>query len=54
MLALDALDAAADKSGTAARTAKQVRAAETLTATLAGAAEACGYQLDKLEDAARR
>jgi len=52
MLALDALEAAADVSGTAAKRAKRLRAAESLTAALARAAEACGYQLDKLEAAA--
>jgi len=52
MLALDALDALAEAQ-TAAKTAKRRAAAETLTATLAKAADACGYQLDKLEAAAR-
>jgi hypothetical protein len=53
MLAIDALDALAGESGTAARTAQRIRAAEHLTAALAKAAKACGYQLDKLEAAAR-
>ncbi|HEY1168163.1 MAG TPA: alpha-amylase family glycosyl hydrolase [Candidatus Limnocylindrales bacterium] len=52
MLALDALEAAADESAPAATTAKHLRRAESLTAALARAAEACGYQLDKLEAAA--
>jgi hypothetical protein len=53
MLALDALDATAEQSATAARTTKQLHAADRLTSTLAKAAKACGYQLDKLEAAAR-
>jgi len=54
MLALDALEAVADESGTAPKTAARLRAAERLTARLARAAKSCGYQLDKLEDAASR
>jgi hypothetical protein len=53
MLALDALDAAATSGSTAAAIAKHVHEAERLTATLSKAAKACGYQLDKLEAAAR-
>ena len=52
MLALDALDALV-VAQTAAQTAKRRAAAGKLTATLAKAADACGYQLDNLEDAAR-
>ena len=52
MVALDTLDAAADPAGTPATVAKHVRSAERITATLAKAAKACGYQLDKLEAAA--
>jgi hypothetical protein len=52
MLALDALDALSGVE-TAAKTARRRAAAEALTATLARAADACGYQLDKLEAAAR-
>jgi hypothetical protein len=52
MLTLDALEAFADESGTAARTAGRLRAAGRLTATLARAAKSCGYQLDRLEEAA--
>jgi hypothetical protein len=52
MLALDALEAAVGESAPAATTAKHLRRAESLTAALARAAEACGYQLDKLEAAA--
>ena len=51
MLALDALEATRGTE-TAAGTAKRLRATERLTAALANAAEACGYQLDKLEAAA--
>jgi hypothetical protein len=53
MLALDVLEAVADESGTAAKVAGRLRAAERLTATLARAAKSCGYQLDKLEEAAQ-
>jgi hypothetical protein len=57
MLALDALDAAAESDGGAGAAvepavAKRLRAAERLTGTLAKAAKAAGYQLDKLEAAA--
>jgi glycosidase len=52
MLTLDALDASAAQGGTTAAIARQVQAAERLTATLSKAAKACGYQLDKLEAAA--
>ena len=62
MFALDALDAAGAggeaRAGAAARASgaaavpKRLRAAERLTATLSKAADACGYQLDKLEAAA--
>jgi hypothetical protein len=56
MLALDALDAAAESDGGAGAAvepavAKRLRAAERLTGTLAKAAKAAGYQLDKLEAA---
>jgi hypothetical protein len=51
MLALDALDAVARESASPATIAGQVRGAERITATLARAAKACGYQLDKLEAA---
>jgi hypothetical protein len=53
MLALDALAATADEPATAARTAKRLQSAERMTSTLAKAAKACGYQLDKLEAATR-
>jgi glycosidase len=53
MLALDALAATAGESATAARTAKRLQSAERMTSTLAKAAKACGYQLDKLEAATR-
>ena len=57
MLALDALDAAAESGGGAGAAvepavAKRLQAAERLTGTLAKAAKAAGYQLDKLEAAA--
>jgi hypothetical protein len=51
MLALDALEATRGTE-TVPGTAKRLGAAERLTAALAKAAEACGYQLDKLEAAA--
>jgi hypothetical protein len=53
MLALDATDAVAQEYGTAARVAQRLRATEKVTATLTKAARACGYQLDKLEAAAK-
>ena len=53
MLALDATDAVASEYGTAARVAQRLRATEKVTATLAKAANSCGYQLDKLEAAAK-
>ena len=52
MLAIEALDAVASAE-TAARISQRLRAADRLTTTLANAAAACGYQLDKLEAAAR-
>jgi hypothetical protein len=52
MTALDTLDALG-VAHTTAQTAPRLTAAGKLTATLAKAAAACGYQLDKLEDAAR-
>jgi len=52
MVALDALAAASDPTATEAAVAKRLREAERLTAALAKAAEASGYQLDKLEAAA--
>ena len=51
MLALDALEAA-EEPETKAKTARRLRSAERLTAALAKAAQACGYQLDRLEAAA--
>jgi glycosidase len=53
MLALDALDAVAT-SETTAKITQRLHAAEKLTLALAKAAKACGYQLDKLEAAARK
>jgi glycosidase len=53
MLALDALDAASDPARPKAKLTARLAAAERLTAALSKAAEASGYQLDKLEDAAR-
>ncbi|HEX7491394.1 MAG TPA: alpha-amylase family glycosyl hydrolase, partial [Candidatus Limnocylindrales bacterium] len=53
MLALDATDAVAQEVGTPARVAPRIRATEKVTATLSRAAKACGYQLDKLEAAAK-
>jgi glycosidase len=52
MLALDALGAAEDRTLSAAETAARLAEADRLTAILARAGEACGYQLDRLEDAA--
>jgi hypothetical protein len=52
MLALDALDALADATGTAPQRKARLAAAERLTAALARAGQACGYQLDRLEEAA--
>jgi hypothetical protein len=45
--------AAARAPGVAPDITQRLRAAERLTATLAKAAKACGYQLDDLESAAR-
>jgi len=53
MLALEALEAAATPRLAKARLAARVAEAERLTGALARAAEAAGYQLDKLEAAAR-
>jgi glycosidase len=53
MLALDALDAVSDPARPKAKLTARLAAAERLTGALAKAAEASGYQLDKLEDAAR-
>jgi hypothetical protein len=53
MLALDVLDAESAPARTAT-IAKRVRAAEKLTAGLARAAKAAGYQLDQLEAATRQ
>ena len=52
MLALDALGAAEDRTLSAAEVAARLAEADRLTAVLARAGEASGYQLDKLEDAA--
>jgi glycosidase len=52
MLALDALGAAEDRTLSAAEVAARLAEADRLTAVLARAGEAAGYQLDKLEDAA--
>jgi hypothetical protein len=52
MLALDALEDKAEVPAAKARTARRLRSAQRLTATLAKAAEASGYQLDRLEAAA--
>jgi len=52
MLALDTLEAAADKSLAKAGVASRLAEADRLTAILARAGEACSYQVDKLEDAA--
>jgi len=51
MLALDALRRSCPRVRLAGTIAGQVRGAERITATLARAAKACGYQLDKLEAA---
>ena len=53
MLTLEILEGTAGTARNAAQMAKSVRAAEKLTGVLAKAAKACGYQLDKLEAAAR-
>ena len=45
---------AAKPAAVAPEIAGRLRAAESLTATLARAAKTCGYQLDDLEEAARR
>jgi glycosidase len=52
MLVLDTQDAAADKALSRAKVAARLAEADRLTAVLARAGEASGYQLDKLEDAA--
>ncbi len=53
MLALDSLAAVADKSLTPAKLAARLAEADRLTAVLAHAGESSGYQVDKLEPAAR-
>ncbi|MGD0019924.1 MAG: alpha-amylase family glycosyl hydrolase [Candidatus Limnocylindrales bacterium] len=52
MLALDALDAVSNRALSRARISARLAEADRLTAVLARAGEATGYQLDKLEDAA--
>jgi hypothetical protein len=52
MLALDSLEAVADKSLTPAALAARLAEADRLTAVLARAGEASGYQVDKLDAAA--
>jgi glycosidase len=53
MLALDALDALADPAASKPAALKaRLAESDRLTAALARAGEACGYQLDKLEEAA--
>jgi glycosidase len=52
MLALDALDAAADPRLAAAQLTNRLGEAQRLTEALSRAGEACGYRLDKLEAAA--
>jgi hypothetical protein len=53
MLALDATDAVARELDTPTHIAPHLRATEKVATTLARAAKACGYQLDKLEAAAK-
>jgi hypothetical protein len=53
MLALDAVEAMAMEHGTPARVAQRLKATDRVTTTLARAAKDCGYQLDKLEAAAK-